>query len=158
MKRNPAFHPLSREHHDGLLLAIRLQQGERALPRLWSHDRAWQAEFVVRFYNEHLRRHFLSEEEQLFPVAEGKSPAELRKLAGRLRDDHAWMNKTITELPAADRSLLEELLPAFGKRLEEHIRTEERTFFPMCERWFTHEELARVGEYLSAHHPQGNRP
>ena len=54
MKRHDSLVPLSREHHDGLLLAVRLQQGRAALPRLWSHDLVWQAEYVTRFFGEHL--------------------------------------------------------------------------------------------------------
>ena len=144
MKRHPAFHALSRDHHDGLLLAIRLQQGEQALPRLWSHDPVWQAAYVVRFFGEQLSEHFRREEEDLFPAAAGKSPPEFRRLVHQLTEDHAWMRATAAELGTADPSRLKEILRAFGRRLEEHIRTEERKLFPLCERWFTPSELARV--------------
>ena len=69
MKRHPAFVALSQEHHDGLLLATRLQQGTNALLRLWSHDLHWQSDYVVKFFDENLRQHFSVEEEIVFPVA-----------------------------------------------------------------------------------------
>jgi iron-sulfur cluster repair protein YtfE (RIC family) len=158
MKRHPAFHLLSHEHHEGLLLAIRLQQGERALPRLWSHDRPWQAAYVRRFYDDQLQRHFLSEEEMLFPLAEGKSPAAMHQLTIQLREDHAWMRTLVAQLAAADAPQLEGFLLTFGKRLQDHIRNEERNFFPMCERWFTPGELASVSAYLTTHHPPTKTP
>ena len=68
MKRHPGLIPLSREHHDGLLLATRLQQGRNALLRLWSHDLVWQAQYVVKYFREELIDHFATEEEIIFPL------------------------------------------------------------------------------------------
>ena len=74
-KRHPALVPVARDHHEGLLLAVRLQQGEKALERLWSHDTAWQARFVVDFFNDHLIRHFAVEEVKIFSLADVEVPA-----------------------------------------------------------------------------------
>ena len=133
MKRHPALVPLSREHHEGLLLAVRLQQGPRALLRLWSHDLRWQAEFVTRFFDDHLAHHFAAEEEILFPAAVKYFPAD-DPIVERLLDDHREMRAMITFLRNPDEKKLECTLTQFGKLLEEHIRCEEREFFDRCEK------------------------
>src|SRR6058998_3609125 len=65
MKRHPALIPLSRDHHDGLVQALRLRRaaaGGDASARL-----AAAGEFVEFFRNEE-RVHLRAEEEVLFPL------------------------------------------------------------------------------------------
>jgi hemerythrin-like domain-containing protein len=131
MKRHQSFISLSREHHDGLLLATRLQQGRKALLRLWSHDLHWQAEFTVKFYDDNLANHFRMEEEIIFPAAEQFIPDnELRK---RLLREHQEMREMVEFLRHPDEKKLECTLTRFGELLESHIRCEEREYFPLCE-------------------------
>lgn len=130
-KRHPALVPVARDHHDGLLLAIRLQQGERAELKLWSHDPGLQTEFVVAFFDQHLTRHFAVEEEQVFPL--GRHLADAAAVIERLIGQHRQIASIVEDLrtdPAGDRrTTLQEL----GRLLEEHIRLEDRTLFPMLE-------------------------
>ena len=65
MKRHSALIPLSRDHHDGLVQAVRLRRAAAvgdASARL-----AAAREFVEFFKNEE-RVHLRSEEEELFPL------------------------------------------------------------------------------------------
>jgi hypothetical protein len=65
MKRHPALIPLSRDHHDGLVQAVRLRRAAAdgdASARL-----AAAREFVEFFRNEE-RVHLRDEEEELFPL------------------------------------------------------------------------------------------
>lgn len=141
MKRHPALVALSQDHHDGLLLAVRLQQGTKALERLWSHDPAWQAAEVVRFFGEHLERHFAVEENVLFPLADRYLVGD--PVVDRLRSEHAELRRRAGALRAPSGDVREQLR-RFGELLERHIRTEEREFFPACEERIPESELQRL--------------
>ena len=149
MKRHAGFVPLSREHHDGLLLATRLQQGRAALLRLWSHDPVWQAEYVVRFFDEHLLPHFTTEEEIVFPVA--RAVAGLEEVVRELLDEHREMRLLVTRLRSGDPDPAATLL-RFGTILEHHIRTEERVLFQRCEERLEEAELERLGRAIAPRH------
>jgi hemerythrin-like domain-containing protein len=138
--RHPALVPLARDHHDGLLLAIRLQQGAAALTKLWSHDRTVQAQYVREFHRQHLLPHFAAEEEDLFPLIDVHAPG-LRPMRDRLVADHRFFERTAEELALADPTSLERVLTEYGRRLEEHIRREDRELFPAIERQFPPEAL-----------------
>ena len=84
MKRHPALIPLSRDHHNGLVQAVRLRRAAAdgdASARL-----AAAREFVEFFRNEE-RVHLRDEEEELFPLIEELVPDnELRRLGLADRD------------------------------------------------------------------------
>ena len=65
MKRHPALIPLSRDHHDGLVQALRLRRAAAAGDA--STRLAAAREFVEFFGNEE-RVHLRDEEEELFPL------------------------------------------------------------------------------------------
>ncbi|MBI5464147.1 MAG: hemerythrin domain-containing protein [Ignavibacteriales bacterium] len=150
-KRNPALVPLSRDHHDGLLLAVRLQQGTGALMRLWSHEPSWQATFIVEFYDRHLRRHFRAEDEVMFPAAEKHSPATQSLVAG-LTADHREMERRVEAFRASVATATREQLAEFGRLLEEHIRKEERQLFPAFERTAGTDVLAALERQIQSYY------
>lgn len=150
MKRHSSLIPLSREHHDGLLLATRLQQGKKALPRLWSHDLHWQAHYVVAFFDDHLDRHFRIEEEIVFPTAK-KFLKDKSDTIAQLLDEHEEVKKLVESLRTPSLKNLEDALILFGQVLEKHIRTEEREFFPLCEEQIPTEELEKMGRSVKQH-------
>jgi hemerythrin-like domain-containing protein len=139
-KRHPALVPVARDHHDGLLLAIRLQQGDRAELKLWSHDPQLQTEYVLAFYAQHLQRHFAVEEEQVFPL--GRGIPEAVPIVDQLLQQHRRVASMVEELrtnpPADRRTALVEL----GRLLEAHIRLEDRTLFPLLEQHVPSDVLA----------------
>lgn len=131
-KRHPSLVPLSRDHHDGLMLALRLRQGKKALLRDWSHDPAWQANYVVQFFHRHLVPHFEAEEKVLFPTMK-KYANESLKIIETLLNQHGEMKTRVEKLENPERTNLETELKDFGDLLERHIRIEEDSLFPMFE-------------------------
>ena len=151
MKRNISLVPLSQDHYDGLLLAVRLQQGSRALERLWSHDPVWQANYVVEFYEQHLTPHFEAEEAVVFPLA--KIHLNDTSIIDRLVQEHETMREYVQYFRAPDQNTLQDKLVQFGTLLESHIRCEEREFFPLCESSVPEAELEKIKEPLLHYKP-----
>jgi len=143
MKRHPALIPLSRDHHDGLVQAVRLRRaaaGGDASARL-----AAAREFVEFFRNEE-RVHLRDEEEELFPLLlrhVQSQPAPLREA----RVHHVQLEGFVRtlEIAAAAGIADREALAAAGELLDAHIRLEERQLFPLIEELVPDDELARLG-------------
>ena len=131
-KRHESLILLARDHHEALLLALRLQQGTLALLRLWTHDPVDQAKRVVAFYDQHLRRHFAEEELIVFAIARKNLPAS-EPIIDTLVAEHRTMEVAISKFRSANKESLEDDLRAFGALLESHIRTEDRSLFPLIE-------------------------
>lgn len=153
-KRHKGLVPLARDHHDGLLLALRLQQGKQALPRLWSHDPHEQAKHVVAFYEEHLRHHFEAEETGLFPLA-AYHVAQSRSLIESLIQQHRTLERYVARFRKPDPQTLEQDLKEFGKILEDHIRKEDRELFPMLEEQAPDHVLLEVEKQVGQFYPTG---
>ncbi|MEX0602075.1 MAG: hemerythrin domain-containing protein [Bacteroidota bacterium] len=146
-KRHSSLIELSRDHYHGLLLAVRLQQGKKALLRLWSHDPLYQAKFVVSFYENDLKKHFKAEEEALFPPIY-KHLEGTRPLVDDLKADHRKIKEYVRGFRKPDRKTLEARLKEFGKFLEDHIRKEDRQLYPMVEKLAPPELLAEIQEHM----------
>lgn len=122
MKRAPELVPLSREHHEALVLARRACEPERpqAEPEaLTAHvAQRWEAQFEP---------HFQREEQCLLPALDaagaGAAAADAREQHGRLR-------ALAARLKAGDSGAL----PAWGTAMREHVQWEERFLFPLAER------------------------
>ena len=143
MKRHPALIPLSRDHHDGLVQALRLRRAAAdgdASARL-----AAAREFVEFFRNEE-RVHLRDEEEELFPLFlrhVQSQPAPLRKA----RVQHVQLEGFARKLAIAVAAGIvdREALDAAGELLDAHIRLEERRLFPLIEELVPDDELRRLG-------------
>ena len=132
-KRHASLAPLSRDHHHGLALALRLRQGRNALlADGWTHDPVRQARRVLRFAGEELSPHFAAEEEALFPFVRSRLQ-ELGPLLERLIGEHRLMEALLEQLASVEGSPPPGLLERIGEQLEKHIRAEERELFPACE-------------------------
>lgn len=120
MRRHPRLAPLSREHHTALVLAKRIVDG--------AHDPALRPALHARlmggFFDE-LRIHFEEEESWLLPAVRDTHPQP----TAQLRDEHTSLRALIARLERGD---LDALLP-FGTLLTQHVRFEEREFFPLYE-------------------------
>jgi hemerythrin-like domain-containing protein len=147
-KRHPSLAPLSRDHHDGLMLVLRLRQGKKALLRDWSHDLTWQANYVVRFYRDHLVPHFAAEEQALFPVMK-EHVNESAKTIDTLLHQHKEIRERVKSLEKLERTGLEESLREFGELLDGHIRIEENELFPLFERSVPEDVAANVGREIA---------
>lgn len=131
MKRAPALIPLSREHHEALVLARRACEPQRADPgplRLHVLER-WEA---------HFEPHFAIEETVLFPALEAAGAVAE---AGEARSQHARLRELAARLRAGETAAL----PAWGDAMRNHVKWEERFLFPQAEQLL---DLAPLGAAL----------
>ena len=153
MKRHKSLVPLSRDHHDGLVVAQGLIKGRSTAPgSTWPSDRTQQASRLVVFFETHLRKHFEVEETHLFPVVR----ASLRdgpELVNQLTSDHDVMRGWVRDLVQDSTTGLADRLRSFGKLLEAHIRTEERLLFERIQEEMDPVELETIGMRLHDHYP-----
>ena len=135
-KRHPALIPLSKDHHQGLLLCWKIRQG---FDKNIEVDRI--SKYLVYFFDVHLTAHFKEEEEVLLT---------------KLDDDDAFKQDTYYQHEEI-RSLIDEirqnlqdekLVRQFEKKLEAHIRFEERKLFPYLQELFDEKTLLEVGHVI----------
>jgi len=135
MKRHSVLIPFSHSHHEALLVCLRLKKGGPSSPHdtLWPIEPLEQAQALIRFAERELYPHFVLEEEQLFPVATGKS-TEMDSLITKLLYDHGAFRSALEAIgQLTDSPSITEQLKRFGEDLERHIRLEERELFPRIE-------------------------
>jgi hemerythrin-like domain-containing protein len=143
MKRHSALIPLSRDHHNGLVQAVRLCRAAAdgdASARL-----AAAREFGEFFRNEE-RVHLRDEEEELFPLLLRHVPSQPGPLR-EARVQHVQLQGFARKLAiaVAAGSVDRETLKAAGELLDAHIRLEERQLFPLIEELVPDDELRRLG-------------
>ena len=161
-RRHESLIPLSREHHYGLMLCLRLHKG---LPQHGPQhgDEAWareQAARVAQFFATDLAPHFQVEEEALFPAM--KDFAGASELVDELFWEHRKMEALVERLRDPQTARLAPVLLEFADLLESHIRKEERELFPIYERQMKPEVaveveravIAAIGEALQPKAPQ----
>ena len=148
MKRHVSLVPLSRDHHDGLVLAQRLILGRPTNPRAdWPIARAEQVGRLLAFFETVLRRHFEAEEAHVFPVAMEQT-GEVREVARQLIDEHDDMRARIRAFTEDPTTRLGERLTAFGELLKGHIHTEERVLFERMQAELDAAALQAIGVRL----------
>lgn len=130
-RRHESLIPLSREHHYGLMLCLRIHRG---LP-LDGKDEEWvraKAAQALGFFASDLTAHFKAEEEVLFPAMQGFAGAP--PLLSELLSEHRELNRLAAQLSGSDVATLKDVLGKFADLLEAHIRKEERELFPLYEK------------------------
>lgn len=139
MKRHEQLQPLSRQHHNGLLMAMLLTKGlkKNASPDL-------MRDFISRGWRDELKEHFEMEESVLIPALEKKSfyPALTRQLL----EEHRQLRLIVQK--AIDHSATVNDISAFASLLEKHIRFEEKIYFPRAEEALHETELIQIGGLL----------
>lgn len=141
-RRHESLIPLSREHHYGLLVCLRIHRG------LVSHqaDVSWLGERagkVIRFFESDLKTHFKVEEEIVFPAMSGIEDS--KGTIDQLVDEHRKLENLVQRLQEARDAQLAPLLREFADLLEAHIRMEERVLFPRYEQGVSSELARHVG-------------
>lgn len=127
MKRHEALVPLSREHHQLLILAQVLKQDVPAYKNMPSTPEA-QRTYALDRYQQILSPHFRWEEEVLLPLAE-RYGDKLTTMAQQVRDEHRELRAAFDRLVDAPTSDLPQQLDLLGRQLAAHVRFEERRFF-----------------------------
>ena len=144
MKRHPALHPLSHDHHQGLILAQQLKKGVpqyKGMPSTLEDKK----DYAVSFYKSELVKHFKDEEEILFPSVLRKNE-KVDSLVQEVISEHRNIESLVNELEKTNQ--LENVMDELGQLLEKHIRNEERVLFVEIENILSDDELKIIGEKL----------
>ncbi len=141
-RRNESIVALSREHHYGLMLCLRIHRGLPAHrdDETWVREKAAKAE---QFFATDLAAHFKAEEEALFPAMRDFAGAS--ELLRELLSEHRKLETLAGRLRAPQVTHLVRALGEFADLLEAHIRKEERELFPLYEREISTDVAAKVG-------------
>lgn len=135
MPRHSSLIPLSHDHHEALLIALRLKKGGPTSrnDHLWSTDLGKQIHSLQLYFERELLPHFKLEEEILFPIAARLD--ELQQTVTNLLAQHQKMREMIGEISqiTEDDERSKKMLTDFGILLESHVRSEERELFPKLE-------------------------
>lgn len=143
IKRSKELVPLSRDHHDGLLLCWKIRQGFKngtGTERIVA--------YVIHFFEEHLVTHFAQEEQFVFDLLPDNDPMKIEALAQHdiLKGLYSSIKSSIGDE--------EKLLGNFEQDLETHIRFEERELFPYIERKTDPAIFASAGKKIEEIHSQ----
>ena len=157
MKRHGALIGLSHDHHRGLVQARRLRRAAGGDPP----DQGAAAAFL-EFFARDTRWHFRDEEERFFPLLVDADRPATEPLARALLEHqqlYALVSKLEGEVAAGDAC--EATMRQLAQALEEHIRFEERTLFPLIEKVVPEERLRRLEEPrgpVALSSPEGTGP
>jgi hemerythrin-like domain-containing protein len=140
IKRSEQLAPLSREHHEGLLFVWKIRQGLRN-----QTDAKMISAFAQWFWENHLKAHMQQEEELL-----SKYLPPTEEMLQRMLDEHLEIEAQF-EINAniPDATLLELL----ATTVNDHIRFEERQFFPHVEQQLTMDQLNELAASLQKEKP-----
>jgi hemerythrin-like domain-containing protein len=137
-RRHDSLIPLSHEHHDALLLAWRLRNGD-----LSKREPDLRARHVNAFFEYRLISHLRLEEELLFPAFRAVLGVEA-SLIDVLLGDH----RELRAKAAAIKAGAHDQVNGFCDLLERHIRTEERQLFVLAENRMQPAEMAELGRQI----------
>jgi len=143
MKRHEALIPLSREHHDGLILARLLQKDAPAYKGLPTDDKG-KAAYALELFLKILQPHFAGED-QILATIKNTHP-DIDKLAEEITDEHGQL--TTAFLHINQSSNLHDALDVLGINLEQHIRKEERLLFPLIQEYCDEATMQKIKEHL----------
>lgn len=146
MKRHPSLAHLSRDHHGALILARLLQKNAPAYNGLPIAP-AGKAAYAFKFYTDELIKHFAQEEEAFALVKGGSEAVDL--LLQTIIDEHQMLHHSFNTIK--NDEALPEQLDKLGKLLEDHVRKEERTFFPLIEQTCDEELMKAIEQSLLSH-------
>jgi hemerythrin-like domain-containing protein len=146
-RRHESLIPLSREHHYGLMLCLRIHRGlpVRGNDETWVRAKAGQA---AEFFASDLTGHFKAEEEALFPAM--REIAGAAELITGLISEHRELERLAAQLSLTAGAQSVDALGRFADLLEAHIRKEERELFPLYEKEVGAETAEEVGRAVKA--------
>lgn len=131
IKRHIGLQPISREHHDSLLLAWKIRTGLEL-----GIDINRIVEYVEWFWTVHLLPHMAFEEAHVYPILDAEDPELLKAL-----EQHGTLRSLFEQTPKNKESLL-----LLQEELVKHIRYEERVLFKLVEQKATETQLNQIKE------------
>ncbi|HYM92753.1 MAG TPA: hemerythrin domain-containing protein [Chitinophagaceae bacterium] len=149
VKRSPQLAPLSREHHEGLLFAWKIQQG-----LINGADIKRMREYTLWYWQQHIKPHFYQEEKILQPYLSAEN-----KLLQRMKKEHEKIRELVLNV---DKDADNPDLITLAKVVNDHIRFEERELFAYLEQILSRDQLdaifTKLEEYpVSSNHPSAAR-
>ena len=130
MKRHPSLAPLSREHHPVLMLAQLLKKDGPAYKGMPTEP-AEKAAYALNLFHADIKGHF-SKEEMLLQKLAGLN-TQIDMFATEIMQEHQELASGFVGI-ASSKDLVNEL-DVLGRKLEQHIRKEERELFPLIEQY-----------------------
>jgi len=141
LKRHTALIPLSQDHHGGLLLVWKIKQGLKA-----GVEGKRLIDYVDYFAENHLKPHFLIEEELVFPYLGKNDPMRMQA-----EGEHDILRGQLLNINEGT-GILEDKLNSFIKTLEAHIRFEERKLFQHMQAELMEKDLTEMEAAVSKVH------
>ena len=136
INRHIAIQPISRDHHQGLLIGWKIRTGIR---QGVSPDRIYN--YLKWFYEKYQKLHFKKEERYLFPIL-GDDHEEVI----RAKNDHVKIHDFFKRKEVSKQDLLE-----FDKLLTSHIRFEERVLFNILQKQASEQQLKDLIRHIKDH-------
>jgi iron-sulfur cluster repair protein YtfE (RIC family) len=130
MKRHPSLIPLSREHHEVLILAQLLKPNAphyKGLP----HTMEGKKEYALALFQKSIKPHFEKEEAVLKRTAGYHET--IAALGEAISNEHRQLTALFQQLQ--NGTATETVLQQTGLLLESHIRKEERELFPAIQQF-----------------------
>lgn len=147
MKRINQLHPLSKEHHQSLVLAQKAIKASRSKN---TDTISILCQKIINEYPDVWKVHFQIEEESIFQILleryngtntdSQQDEKEVVQLCKKLQQEHLTMNHYYEQMKAGNYTLLGK----FGELLKQHTRTEERQLFPVLDNFLTQDELDKI--------------
>src|SRR5574338_83741 len=138
VRRSPQLAPLSREHHEGLLLVWKIYQGLKN-----NIDPGRIQKYILWYWQNHIKPHFYQEEKIILPYLPPN-----HELARRLHKEHEQIREMILNL---DQKADKTLFALLAKFLDDHIRFEERELFGYLEQILSKDQLDVISIQLEEH-------
>lgn len=141
--RHTGLQPLSRQHHQGLLVALLLEKGIKKNASIKD-----MRDFILQFWEDELRVHFEKEDVLFLPLA--YTYPQLIEGLTRLKTEHQELRMLIQKLNNEVRSEQIESINNFSNKLEQHIRFEERQLFNLIQETLPEDELTAFNNELQS--------
>jgi hemerythrin-like domain-containing protein len=130
LKRHPALQDYSREHHEELLFVWKIKEGLRK-----AIDAHRINQYVIHQYQSTTALHMAREEKYILTKLPENDIDRIRIL-----NDHAALEGMLKKITGNNPDPVK-LLSEFAEALENHIRFEERIFFPKLQNSFSEDMI-----------------
>lgn len=142
IKRSKELTPLSKEHHEGLLLAWKIKQGLNN-----GTESSLISKYIQWFWENDLQEHFRKEEEVLAVHLPRQN-----ELVQRMFEEHEEIEALIhINAMVAD----EDIFMQIADKVTAHIRFEERVLFPFAEQTIPGNELTAIHAAIDVEKTKG---